>query len=882
MVRRGAQTRPSRPPEEARGAALLERGPILEELRQIVDRAGTGQGSLILLSGEAGVGKTSLSAALLDSLGSDRRTATGHCLPLSTAAPLGAMYGIAEALGPSVSDRLADGSSPFLVARAVLDELAGTPTVVLIEDLHFADEATLDVVRVLSRGVEATPSVVLATYRVDGLRAGPLRPTLGELGGRPCRLRLEPISAEAVAELAGGSGIDPTELWRRTGGNPFFVTEVLASPRQRVPDSIRDAVLARLSRLGDRAGALAEAIAVIPGEAEMRLLETIAAAEIDELDDCLASGMVVAGRGGVGFRHELARLAVAEATPYDRSLTLHRAVLAALGDPSRGEPDPSRLSHHAAAAGDAAALRLWAPRAAAQAAASGSHREAVAHYREALEAGPEEEARAELLERLGGERFLTNEYDQAVRDLREALEIARRRDEPLRVGRVLCLLAGVAYLSGRTGEADGLAVEAVEILEPAGRGRELAAAYATRALMRMLVGDLRETRTWAGRAIEMAESLGDQETLAHALNSLGTAVLEAGEPGGREVLERALAMARAAELPGEAARALNNLVSGSITTREYALAERYMDEAVGHCADHGLELWQRPLLADRATLALERGRWDAAARSAEELLDDQGCPPLVRLAALVVRAAVGLRRGGAETEPTEILAEALGLAEAEGTWWAMSLVAPILCESAWLAGDGGDAEEVTRGAAELLRGSDDAWALGDLALWRRRLGVREPSPEGVADPYRLSLAGDWRGAADAWTEIGVPYQAALALTDADEEAPRLEAHRRLREIGAESAAEGLARRLRAEGIGGLARGPRPRTRGNPAGLTPRELEVARLLAEGSRNAQIADRLVISAKTVDHHVSSVLAKLGVHDRRAAAAELVRLGALTQDR
>jgi DNA-binding CsgD family transcriptional regulator/tetratricopeptide (TPR) repeat protein len=854
---------------------------MLEELRQIVERAGTGEGSLVLLGGEAGVGKTSLSAALLDSVGSDRRIATGHCLPLSTAAPLGAMYGVAEGLGPSVSGRLADGSSPFLVARAILDELAGTPTVVLIEDLHFADEATLDVLRVLSRGVEATPSVVLATYRLDGLRAGPLHPTLGELGGRPRRLRLEPLSAEAVAELAGGSGIDPTELWRRTGGNPFFVTEVLASPAQRVPDSVRDAVLARLSRLGDKAGALAEAIAVIPGEAEIRLLETIAAAEIDELGDCLASGMVVAGRDGVGFRHELARLAVAEATPADRSLALHRAVLAALSDPTRGEPDPSRLSHHAAAAGDLAALRRWAPRAGAQAAASGSHREAVAHYRDALAAGPEEEARAELLERLGGERFLTNDHDQATRDLREALEIGRRREERLRMGRVLCLLSDVAHSSGRTGEADGLAVEAVGILEPAGRGRELAAAYATRAQMRMLIGDLRETRTWAGRAIEMAESLGDQETLAQALTSLGSAELEAGEPGGREVLERALAVARAADLPGEAARALNNLVAGSITSREYGLAERYLDEALGHCADHGLEFWQRLLLGNRATLALERGRWDAAAGGAQELLDDPGCSPPVRLAALAVRTAVWLRRGGGDAEPTEILAEALGLAEAEGTWWTMSLVAPLLCESAWLTG-GGDAEEMTRRAAELARGAEQAWTLGELALWRRRLGVREPSPEGVADPYRLSLAGDWRGAADAWTEIGVPYQAALALADADEEAPRREAHRRLREIGADAAAEGLARRLRAEGVGGLARGPRPRTRANAAGLTPRELEVARLLAEGSRNAQIAERLVISPKTVDHHVSSVLAKLGVHDRRAAAAELVRLEALSQDR
>ncbi len=865
------------------GRTLLERDDLLEELHSIVEEGRAGRGSVVLLAGEAGVGKSALATAVLESAQDRSSVAVGHCLPLATAVPLGPFHGIAASLGGALDARLQDGSSAFAIGRALLEELGEESTVVLVEDLHWADEATLDVVRVLSHGIDSTPSVLLVSYRDDGLaRSGPLLRTLGELGGRPRRLKVEPLSQGAVTELAADSGVAAPELFRRTGGNPFYVTEVLAAPRERVPESVRDAVLARLARLEPEAVLLAEAVAIFPGAVEAWLLGAIAGPDLGRLEECLATGMLVAEANRVGFRHELARLVVAEATPVDRAVALHRAALDALDRSPRGV-DPARMAHHAAAADEPAEIRRWAPRAAAAAAAAGSHREAVDHYVDALAVGQDLDpgARAELLERLGGERFLVNDHVRAESELGAALAICERQEEPRRVGTILCALANVVHESGRTADADALAARAIEVLEPLPHEEELAAAYATRALTRMLAGDLAGTLSWGERAIAMAERLGARQILARALTSVGSAMLEADRPGALETLERGLAVARAADLPGEAARALNNIVAGAVTARRYGLAESRMDEALRYCREQGLELWASLLMDDKATLALERGDWDAAAAGAVAVLGQPGCSPHVRLPALVVQASVGLRRGSGGGRVADLLDEALDLAETHRTWWSTTMVAALRCEAAWVGGEEGDVEEMTGLAMSLARAAENGWCLGELAVWRRRLGVEEPSPTDVSGPHRHLLAGDCRAAATGWEELGVPYQAALALADSDAEEERRESHRRLVAIGADAAAECLARRLRAQGVRGLARGPRPRTRDNPAGLTPRELEVAQLLEQGLRNAEVAERLVISPKTVDHHVSAILGKLEVRDRRAAVVELGRLGVLAED-
>ena len=188
----------------------------------------------------------------------------------------------------------------------------------------------------------------------------------------------------------------------------------------------------------------------------------------------------------------------------------------------------------------------------------------------------------------------------------------------------------------------------------------------------------------------------------------------------------------------------------------------------------------------------------------------------------------------------------------------------------------------TQTALELAAREKLPWLIGELACWRWRAGIEEAVPEHAAEPYAVQIAGDWARAAELWTDLGCPYEAALALADADEEEPLRRALDELQHLGARPAAAIVARRLRARGATGLPRGPRPTTEVNPAGLTAREMEVLALVAQGLRNAEIAERLVLAAKTVDHHVSAILRKLDVRTRGQASAEAIRLGLIGQDR
>ena len=203
-------------------------------------------------------------------------------------------------------------------------------------------------------------------------------------------------------------------------------------------------------------------------------------------------------------------------------------------------------------------------------------------------------------------------------------------------------------------------------------------------------------------------------------------------------------------------------------------------------------------------------------------------------------------------------------------------LAAARAEIAWLKHEPAAVLEATEEALDLAIRADAAWIVGELAYWRWRAGIVEETPARAAEPYTLSIRGDWRRAAERWTELGCPYEAALALADGDDEELLRRALNELQQLGARAAAVVLlARRLRQRGIRSMPRGPRPSTRENPAGLTARELDVLALVAEGLRNAQIAERLVVSEKTVDHHVSAILRKLDVRTRGEASAEAARL-------
>ena len=585
--------------------------------------------------------------------------------------------------------------------------------------------------------------LVIATYRDDELdRAHPLRIVLGELGpeNSVVRLKLAPLSPEAVAELAGPHEIDVEELYRKTGGNPFFVTEVLAG-EGGIPESVRDAVLARATRLSEPARALLDAVAVVPLRAELWLLEAIAAEAVTHLDACLSSGMLAPDRDGVAFRHELARLAVEESLPPNRLVALHRKALKALSDPPSGEPDLARLAHHAEGARDALAVLTFAPEAAERAASVGAHREAAAQYARALrfaEVAPAER-RAELLERRSYECYLTDQFVDSVAAQKQAVDLHRHLGDPYKKGLALCLLARRVWCGGQVSESEQACSEAVAVLEKVPPGRELAMAYGVASAISMNREDAEGTFRWARRATQLAERFDDSEVLVYGLNNIGTMMLLSGDDAGTELLDRSLELAESAGLEDDVGRAYLHFGWVVARNRAYSLEDR-LTTGLDYTSERGLDLWWLYLNAYRARVDLDRGRWDEAASGAAFVLANPRDAVLLRTLALVVLGLVRARRGDPEAWP--LLDEAAGLADFGDEVQRVGPVAAARAEAAWLDGDPDKAIAETKAAFELALRWQSPWAGGELACLRRRAGVQEEAPATAAEPYALELAGE--------------------------------------------------------------------------------------------------------------------------------------------
>jgi DNA-binding CsgD family transcriptional regulator/tetratricopeptide (TPR) repeat protein len=859
---------------------LLERSPelaVLEKAAAMVSVRRSGR--LVLVAGEAGVGKTAL---LRDFCAASRgvRVLWGGCDALLTPRPLAPLVEIAEQAGGELAGLVDAGAAPGALVASLARALSSAfPALLVLEDVHWADEATLDLLRVLGRRIEALPALVVVTYR-DGLdRAHPLRVVLGELSaGRNIeRLPIAPLSLTGVAALARPYGVDAGELHRRTGGNPFFVTEVLAAKGAELPGSIRDAVLARAARLGAGARSLLDAVALVTPRADLWLLERVARDELRFLDECLSSGMLRAEGAAVGFRHEMARTAIADSLSPWRRLELHRLILTALSAPPSGQPDAARLAHHAEAADDGAAVLRFAPDAAQRAAAVGAHRQAAAQFARALRFAAELpwQQRAQLMARLSYECYLTEQITEAIDARRRALAEHRRGGDRLREGDDHRWLSRLSWFAADNATAETEAVLAVDLLEPLPPGPELAMAYSNLAQLGMLAGDWPRAASWGERAVGLAERLGETETLAHALNNVGTAELLQGDAAGRAKLEMSLQLSLDHGFEEHAARALTNLSSACVELHDYAGAEHYLGAGIEYCRDHDLDSWLLYMYSWKARADLEQGRWDLAADAAASVLEHPGVSGPSRIASLTVLGCLRARRG--DPDPWPPLDEALELAEGTGELQRMAPVAAARAEARWLAGQDEAVAGETEAALALALVKADEWRAGELAAWRHRAGITDDlTADQIAEPFRLEWQGDGEGAARRWSDLGCPYEAALALARSDSEAAMRQGVTRLRELGAWPAASRVARQLRQRGVLDIGVGPRAATRRNPAGLTARELQVLELVADGLRNSDIAARLFLSEKTVDHHVSSILGKLGVHARMEAADYAVRTG------
>jgi DNA-binding CsgD family transcriptional regulator len=847
---------------------LLEREEPLGTLARMHEQAAGGSGRAIVVSGEPGIGKTALVEGFLATLAPTAHVLVGACDDLSIRRPLGPFRDLAPLVSPALAAAIAADAAPHALQHALLDELAlGRPTVLVIEDVQWADDATLDVLTLLGRRIGGLPALLVLTVRTGETAPGdPLEPLLGGLAAGPTAfVELAPLSRAAVDELAGHAA---GKVHRLTRGNPFLVSELLQCEERPVPRSIALAVAGRTARLADEARTLVELVSVVPGRVPVALLDAVLPGWQAGAEEAERRHLLDVGAGHVRFRHELARVAVLSVLTSVRRRGLHARVLAGLLA-TRG--DASDVVHHAEAAGDHEAVAGHALVAARRAAAVESNREAHAHYHRALDfldASPPAE-QAVILEEAAAAAYYVGRIEDAHEAVRRARGIHRRLDDRQGLGRCTRILSRLHWFVGDGDQARALADEAVRLLEPLGESVDLARAFSSVSQLAMLEPDSRRALDWGERALAAAARLGDDATAAHAKVNVATVLLQL-DPGDTEPLEQAHRFADGAGEAEQAARALVNLAYGLFTWAHVPASRDAARRAVAYADEHEVHHLGAYAATVQTWHRLRAGEWDEAEREAQAHEHDTS---VTALFARTVLAELAVRRGDPDADAR--LAAIAGAGDRAGDLQRIAPVVALQVERSLTSETAAPTERLQR-LVERFAGRGDALASEEarVAAWAAVAGVAVPGTPHAPGPLGALIRRDWAAAADGFGEAAWLYDRALVLTLVDDPDALAEALELARELGAKPLADRATRRLRSLGRS-IPRGPRTATRANPAGLTSRQLEVLALVADGATNAEIAEGLVISLRTAEHHVAAVLAKLGVASRREAARVAARL-------
>jgi DNA-binding CsgD family transcriptional regulator/tetratricopeptide (TPR) repeat protein len=841
------------------------------------------------IAAEAGAGKTALTERFVAGHAQGARVYWGACENLSTPEVLLPLRDIARASGESF-DLGADHIRSFELVLRLL--ASGTkPSLLIIEDVHWADTATLDLIRFLGRRIGRARALILITYRDEEVDArASVRNVLGEApAGSVERMMLEPLSLAAVTRLAAKRGRRGEELYALTAGNPFLVTEALAVDCDMPTDAVRDSTLARASRLPESARVVLDAVSIFPRRTETAIVADLVKGALGAgLDECVEKGMLSLEGGIVQFRHELARRAIEASIAPVRRRALHQKVVDVLK--RRSDARASEIAHHAERAADVAALLKFAQIAAEQAARAGAPREAAAHfaamlkYRDALDPG----CIVEVLERHADQAYLTGAADVASISMSEAAGLRRRMKDALGLGRDLTRLTRFAWMCGRRAEAEAFVKEAIAVLEAVPPGPELAWAYSHQSQLDMLDSCMDAAISWGERALRLATQLGEKEIIIHALANIGTAKFDENHTGYDEVVQ-SLELAVAGKYHDHVERASCNLTCTHYWRRDYQSALDYIERGVSYATAFELTHWEGYLRGWRAMVRLDQGDWAAAEEEALEICSRTYAADVYRFPALIALARLRIRRGDQDVETP--LDDARRLSATMAELQRSVYIAMLVAERAWLmSAAGGDGQSAAGAAAAdearaLLREvhalaveRNSRWVAEDLALWLYMLGEPVQGTARFTTPFREHCEGRWREAAPGWRALGRPYEEALALSAGDEAAQR-QALEMFDRLGAAPAAARLRRQMRASGARAIPRGPIAPTRANAAGLTRRQVQVLGLLDQGLSNTEIAGRLCISAKTAEHHVSAIMARLDAPTRHEAAAAARNRGLLS---
>jgi DNA-binding CsgD family transcriptional regulator len=859
---------------------LIERDGFLTSLRTGFQNMMAGEGHCIFVTGEAGIGKTSLIKTFCKELKSGCNIYQGTCDALFTPRPLAPLYDILLQFKNGMPENSNDMADRTVFFTNFIHELKNQkePSVIVFEDIHWADEATLDFIKFLARRITQLRCLFILTYRDDEIHSGhPLRNVLGQLNpGSFTRIQLLPLSREAVEKMAEKRGYNGEDVYSISGGNPFYVSEILSSYSLGVPDNIRDSVISSYNRQEERARHVWELLSVIPDRFEVKYLEKFEPLYATAVERCLESKILFLKDELIFFKHELFRRTIENSLSPLRRVSLNKRILDLLQGSFEKNQEIERIVHHAKNANEYDIVVRYAPLAARQAASVGAHIEAAKLYLTAIEyyQGKDKDILVEFYESYAYECYLTSQVKEAIIYWSKSLQIWKERNNEDKIANCLRFLSRLWWLNGNRKNAEDYGQQAIDVVSDRPSSAIKAMAFSNMSQLKMLCDQPAECIAWGEKAIAIAKELGDEETLSHALNNVGHVQMNipSSWQKGIELLQQSLEIALKNSFHEHAGRAYSNLASSAVKMKNYALATKILDEGIQYCEERDLDSCKATMLLLRASVYLGTGNWKKACDIAEKLLKNENSRPAFTNSVLIVMATIKMRAGETDVLPLLLEMQKKALETMELQRIIPSLI--VLLEYEWLTGK----NLFKTGDIECVIGKIDQsiyiFVNNEFGFWLKKARKQHLPLKEIHKGYEITNRETALEAAAMWEEAGCPYEQALALFEGNDDDKR-KAISIVHGLGANAVYEKMKLEMRTSGIKSIPRGLRKTTQSNPAFLTGRELDVLKLLNEGMQNKEIAATLFISAKTVDHHISSILYKLEVKSRAKAVQEAIKL-------
>jgi DNA-binding CsgD family transcriptional regulator len=861
--------------------ALIERDGFMASLQKHFENVARGEGHCILVSGEAGIGKTALVRAFCKKQADRCSIYQGACDDLFTPRPLAPLYDVLWQVNkerwpvpPSDEERSVMFANFFQELSLIEGNL-----IIVFEDIHWADEGTLDFIKFFVRRIEQLPCLFILTYRDNEIGSNhPLRQVLGQFPPDSfTKLVVTPLSKQAVVEMATQKGYSGEDVYSISGGNPFYVNEILANYSPGVPDNIKDSILSVYDRQKEGTKNAWQIWSVIPEGLEVDRVGKIKSALGDAIDHCFAINVIIVQNGKVVFKHELYRRTIEESLTPLKRIELNKMMLELFLDSFEKKGEVERILHYAKNANEKELVVKYAPKAARKASSIGAHKEASKLFLTAIEYfdGADTKELAELYEAYAFECYLSNQIKETIAFTEKVLNLLNKKADLEKTADSLCFLSRLSGFDGNRKNAEHFAWQAIEILKDQPASSAKAMAFSNMSELKMLSDEPAECILWGEKAIEMANELGNEEIISHALNNMGTVQMLIPSPKqkGITMLQQSLEIAFKNSYHEHAVRAYTNLGSSSLRMKKYSLASKTLEDGIRYSEERYLNFWTACILSWKARLELEKGNWTEAYNIADNLIKNENQPAIVKITALTVIAKILMRRG--EDALTLLLqAKTMSFKTMELQRMIPSMVA--LLEYEWLTGKTIIEKDEIEQASVLMRRAGIDSEKDEFAFWMKKAGRYFVLTE-VAEAYDTSSAAKALKAAAFWEKSGYPYEQALILFEGKDDDKR-KAIVMVQDLGAIAVYEKMKHEMKNLGIKSIPRGIRNSTRSNAAFLTGREMDILKLLKEELHNKEIAAQLYISAKTVDNHISSILFKLDANSRSKAVAEAIRLGIL----